>query len=80
MYARTMDITGLNDTDCDKIKANEDVDQIAEWAYEEVKKTVGAGIFVGRTERTIDPEGILTYAEAAVAMRNLLIAAGLINP
>ena len=72
-------VNGLNDTDSDKIKAYEDVDQIAEWAYEEVKKTVGAGIFVGRTERTIDPEGTLTYAKAAVSIRNLLVAAGLIN-
>jgi len=80
MYARTMDIIGLEETDSYKIESYRDVDQIAQWAYAYVKKVIGAGIFVGRTEDTIDPKGTFTYAEAAAAISNLLKAAGLINP
>ena len=80
MYARAMDVIGLKETDSDKLEAYDDVDQVAQWAYESVKKVVGAGIFIGRTESTIDPKGTFTNAEAAAAIRNLLMAAGLINP
>jgi len=40
---------------------------------------VGAGIFEGRTNETIDPKGTFTYAEAATAVRNLLLRVELIN-
>lgn len=80
MYARAMDIIDLEDTGIDKLESYSDADQIAEWAYEYVKKVTGAGIFVGRTMDTIDPKGTFTCAEAATAISNLLKAAGLINP
>jgi hypothetical protein len=80
MYTRAMDIIDLEDTGIDKLESYSDADQIAEWAYEYVKKVTGAGIFVGRTMDTIDPKGTFTCAEAATAISNLLKAAGLINP
>ncbi|SHL05568.1 S-layer homology domain-containing protein, partial [Desulforamulus aeronauticus] len=47
--------------------------------YEGVKKTVSAGVFNGKTKATIDPKGMLTYAEAATAIRNLLTETKMIN-
>ena len=44
-----------------------------------VNRSVGSGIFRGRTEETIDPTGTFTYAEAATTLRNLLMEAELIN-
>ncbi len=79
MYARAMDIAGLNELDSNKLESYEDKEAIDSWAYLYVKKTVSAGVFNGRTPNTIDPQATFTYAEAATAVRNLLIAAGLIN-
>lgn len=80
MMARAMDVIGLEVTESDKLDTYADADQVASWAYESVKKVVGAGIFIGRTENTINPKGTFANAEAAAAIRNLLTAAGLINP
>jgi len=80
MMARAMDVIGLEVTESDKLDTYADADQVASWAYGSVKKMVSAGIFIGRTENTINPKGTFTNAEAAAAIRNLLTAAGLINP
>ena len=79
MYVRAMDIAGLVVMNNNIMEGYKDKDQISEWAYNYVKKTVSGGIFRGRTNETIDPKGTFTYAEAAVAIRNLLIKAELIN-
>ncbi len=79
MYARAMDIAGLEGTDPDRVQTYRDKEQIALWAYEYVRKTVSANVFSGRTHETIDPKGTFTYAEAATAIRNLLTEAGLVN-
>jgi hypothetical protein len=79
MYARAMDIVKLNEIDDNIITIYQDQDQISKWAYEFVEKTIGAGVFNGRTKDTIVPQGTLTYAEAATAIRNLLVESGLIN-
>jgi hypothetical protein len=44
-----------------------------------VKKTVSAGVFNGKTIETLNPKDTFTCAEAATAIRNLLVASGLIN-
>jgi|GEM_PF-2902826 len=80
MIARTFSVIGLTETSGDKLEKYADADQVAQWAYESAKKVVNAGIFVGNAEDTLDPKGTLTYAQAASAIRKLLIAAGLINP
>ncbi|ABR47724.1 cell wall/surface repeat protein [Alkaliphilus metalliredigens QYMF] len=79
MYAGAMDVVDLQEIDNNRIHNYIDKDQIATWAYESVKKTVSAGVFSGRTAETINPKDTFTYAEAATAIRNLLVRAGLIN-
>jgi len=79
IYARAMDIAGLKEVDNSRIDKYKDKNQIADWAYEFVKKTVSVGVFNGKTHETIDPKGTFTYAEAAIAIRNLLTEAKLIN-
>ncbi|WP_343186913.1 S-layer homology domain-containing protein [Anoxynatronum sibiricum] len=59
---------------------DKDKDQVADWAYEAVKKTVSIGVFSGKTGETINPKDTFTHAEAATAVRNLLVKAQLINP
>jgi len=79
MYARTMEVIGLEVQVSDKIDHYTDKDDISTWAYADIKKVVSAGVFNGKTETTINPKDTFTYAEAAVAIRNLLIKADLIN-
>jgi len=79
MYARAMDIAGLKEIDNSKIGNYKDIKEISDWAYNDVKKTVSVGVFNGKTNETINPKDTFTYAEAATAIRNLLIASGLIN-
>lgn len=80
MFARTMDVISLTEKGGDKLEKYTDADQVAQWAYESVKRVVNTGVFVGSTGDTLDPKGTFTCAQAASAIRNLLIAAGLINP
>jgi hypothetical protein len=79
MYARAMDIVKLMEINNNRITAYQDEDQVSPWAYDSVKKTISVNIFNGRTSERIVPKGMLTYSEAATAIRNLLIEAGLIN-
>ncbi|MEN1762218.1 S-layer homology domain-containing protein [Anoxynatronum sibiricum] len=80
MYARAMEIVGLKEADNKRIENYKDKDQVADWAYEAVKKTVSIGVFSGKTGETINPKDTFTHAEAATAVRNLLVKAQLINP
>lgn len=79
MYARAMDVIQLQEGNGTQMSAFKDADQVAGWAYESVKKTVSADIFNGRTFTTLAPKGTLSFAEAATAVRNLLLASKLIN-
>lgn len=79
MYSRTMDIVGLAEKDSNIINNYTDKDKVSRWAYNDVKKTVSAGVFNGKTIGTINPKDTFTCAEAATAIRNLLVASGLIN-
>ncbi|OZQ61010.1 hypothetical protein CA600_26510 [Paenibacillus sp. VTT E-133280] len=55
-----------------------DSGSIAKWAEKDVKMNLSAGIIVGRNERLAPNENI-TRAEAAAAVRRLLIQSGIIN-
>ncbi|OEH85010.1 hypothetical protein BHU72_07430 [Desulfuribacillus stibiiarsenatis] len=79
MYARVMDIVELLEQEINLESKYTDVADIRAWAYEYVKKTISVGVFKGRTETTINPLGTFTKAEAATAIRNMLIGAELIN-
>lgn len=79
MYFKAMDIVKLSEKDRDRILSYKDESQVASWAYEAVKKTLSAEVFNVREEDRIVPKGTFTYAEAATAIRNLLIEAELIN-
>ncbi|WP_202707443.1 InlB B-repeat-containing protein, partial [Sporosalibacterium faouarense] len=79
MYARAMDIVGLKEVDDNRIENYIDKGKIADWAYNDVKKTISVGVFNGKTNETINPKDTFTYAEAATAIRNLLIESSLIN-
>jgi len=79
MYARAMDIVKLEEVNYNRIASYKDADKVSKWAYPFVKKSVSANVFNGRTSETIVPQGTLTYAEAATAIRNLLVESGLIN-
>ncbi|MCR4429638.1 MAG: InlB B-repeat-containing protein [Tepidanaerobacteraceae bacterium] len=79
MFARAMDIVELQEKDSSRIRKYEDKEQVSAWAYDAVKKALGSSVFNGRSTDTIAPRGAFTCAEAATAVRNLLIEAGLIN-
>jgi uncharacterized repeat protein (TIGR02543 family) len=79
MYARAIKIADLKELDLERIENYKDIEEVSGWAYEEVKATLGAGVFDGRRDDTLEPKGTLTKAESATALRNLLIKAGLIN-
>ncbi|MFO7887389.1 MAG: S-layer homology domain-containing protein, partial [Eubacteriales bacterium] len=79
MYSRAMKIVELRSIEENKIENYKDKEEVSEWAFEEVKKTIGAGIFIGTTSEKIEPKGNFTFGEAANTVRNLLIEAELIN-
>ena len=79
MYAKAIDITGLKVSDRNKIERYKDKEEVPGWAYEAVNKTLNSGVFHGRAKDIIYPKETLTYAEAAIAIQNLLIESNLIN-
>jgi len=79
MYSRAMAIVGLEEVESDRINHYTDKDLVAGWAYNDVKKTVSAGVFNGKTKETINPKDTFTCAEAVTAIRNLLVTKELIN-
>ncbi|GMQ59677.1 hypothetical protein AN1V17_40770 [Vallitalea sediminicola] len=81
MYATAMDIVGLKEVDSNRIEKYKDNQEVSQWAYESVNKTLRAGVFNSRTQNndTIAPQEPFTYAEAATAIRNLLVKGELIN-
>ena len=79
MYAKAMEITQLDNIDKARISKYKDKESVSKWAYSAVQSTIGSGVFNGRTVDKIEPKGIFTYAEAATAIRNLLVNTELIN-
>lgn len=81
MYATAMDIVGLKEVDSNTIEKYKDNQEVSQWAYESVNKTLSAGVFNSRTQNndTIAPQEPFTYAEAATAIRNLLVKGELID-
>ncbi|MBN2851118.1 MAG: InlB B-repeat-containing protein [Clostridia bacterium] len=79
MFARAMDVIGLEEIDNQRIDNYIDKGTVSNWAYEGVRKTLSVKVFNGRTADTIVPKGTFTHAEAATAIHNLLIEAGLIE-
>jgi hypothetical protein len=79
MFARAMDLIGMDAGEENRISNYTDKDKISNWAYDSVEKVINSHVFNGKTESTIDTKGSFTYAEAATAIRNLLIEANLIN-
>jgi hypothetical protein len=79
MYQRAMKVTKLVGTDTDRYQGYTDYEQVSIWAKPYVKDVLSAHVFNGNTAMTISPKSNLTYAEAAQAIKNLLIESKLIN-
>ena len=79
MYQRAMNVTKLTGTDPDRYQSYTDYNQVSVWAKSSVKEVMSAHVFNGNTANTISPKLNLTYAEAAQAIRNLLVESKLIN-
>ncbi len=79
MYQRAMKITDLTGTDTNRYQSYTDYGQVSKWATPYVNDVLAAHVFNGTTATTISPKSILTYAESAQAIENLLIESKLIN-
>ncbi|WP_419822766.1 S-layer homology domain-containing protein [Anoxybacterium hadale] len=79
MYQRAMKITKLTGSDTNRINTYVDSMQVSKWAVSYVTDVLSAHVFNGTTATTIAPKANLTYAEAAQAIRNLLVESKLIN-
>ncbi|MEA4841854.1 MAG: DUF4347 domain-containing protein [[Clostridium] symbiosum] len=79
MYKRAMKITKLVGSDENRYQNYTDYSQVSEWAATYVKEVLSSHVFNGTTETKISPKASLTYAEAAQAIRNLLVESNLIN-
>ncbi|WP_379136706.1 S-layer homology domain-containing protein [Paenibacillus sp. sgz500958] len=79
MYQRAMKITKLTGTDKERYMTYMDFTKVSGWAAIYVKDVLAAHVFNGTTAMTISPKSNLTYAEAAQAIKNLLVESKLIN-
>lgn len=79
MYQRAMKVTKLEGTDPERYQSYADYSQVSGWAESSVKEVLSARVFNGNTATTISPKSNLTCAEAAQAIRNLLVESNLIN-
>ena len=79
MYQRAMKITKLNGNDPNRYKTYADFAKVSTWAANSVKEVLSAHVFNGTSETNISPKASLTYAEAAQAIKNLLVESKLIN-
>jgi hypothetical protein len=79
MYQRAMQITKLTGSDQDRYLNYTDFAKVSSWAEAYVKEVLSAHVFNGTTATTISPKSNLTYAEAAQAIKNLLVKSKLIN-
>ncbi|AKL96539.1 hypothetical protein CACET_c30950 [Clostridium aceticum] len=79
MYQKAMKITKLVGRDENRYQNYTDYNQVGSWATSYVKEVLSAYVFSGTTSTTISPKANLTYAEAAQAIKNLLVESKLIN-
>ena len=79
MYQRAMNLTKLEGTDDDRYQSYIDNKQVESWATSYVQGVLSAHVFNGTSPTTISPKSNLTYAEAAQAIKNLLVESQLIN-
>lgn len=79
MYQKAMKITKLVGTAQDRYASYADYNQVGTWASTYVKEVLSAQVFSGTSDHKISPKDNLTYAEAAQAIKNLLVASKLIN-
>ncbi len=79
MYQRAMKITKLTGSDTTRYQNYTDYETVSSWAKTYVKEVVSAHVFNGTGTTTISPKANLTYAEAAQAIKNLLVESKLIN-
>jgi len=79
MYQRAMTITKLVGTDNGRYQSYTDYKQVGSWVSTYVQAVLSAHVFNGTTATTISPKSNLTYAEAAQAIKNLLVESKLIN-
>ena len=79
MYQKAMKITKLTGSETNRINTYVDSMQVSKWAVSYVTYVLSAHVFNGTTATTIAPKANLTYAEAAQAIKNLLVESKLIN-
>ena len=79
MYQKAMKVTKIVGTDLNRYQSYKDYHQVSSWATSYVKEVLSAHVFNGNTATTISPKTNLTYAEAAQAIKNLLVESKLIN-
>lgn len=79
MYQRAMKVTKLSGNYTNRYLTYTDFVNVSKWAIEYVKEVLAAHVFNGTTTTTISPKSNLTYAEAAQAIKNLLVESKLIN-
>ena len=79
MYQRAMEITKLVGSDENRYQNYTDYSEVSDWATSYVKEVLSAHVFNGTTATKISPKASLNYAEAAQAIRNLLLESNLIN-
>jgi len=79
MYQRAMKVTKLIGSDKTKYMSYMDFAKVSDWAEDSVKEVLSAHVFIGTTATTISPQSSMTYAEAAQAIKNLLVESKLID-
>ncbi len=79
MYSRAMKVTKLVGVDQNRYQNYTDYNQVGNWATAYVKEVLSAHVFNGTAATKISPKTNLTYAEAAQAIKNLLVESNLIN-
>lgn len=79
MYQRAMKVTKLTGSDATRCQNYTDYVTVSSWAETYVKEVLAAHVFNGTSTTAISPKSNLTYAEAAQAIKNLLVESKLIN-
>jgi len=79
MYQRAMKVTKLVGSDSNRYQSYKDFGEVSAWAESYVKEVLAAHVFNGTNTTIISPKSNLTYAEAAQAVKNLLVESKLIN-
>ncbi|GAB6106743.1 S-layer homology domain-containing protein [Fusibacter bizertensis] len=79
VFSKAMAITELKGDNVDNYKNFKDFEKIASWATDFTANVLSADFLHGNAYGLLDPKAGMTYAEAAAAIRNLLIEAKLIN-